>query len=318
MKKLFFIAAVAISACTSKENSVPSDGDETPSPIVTSLLGKDYLEPEWTPAQKAKLDSNVNVALKNLQREASEENYIWYGRRVAYRMELKKAIDIFTEGLEEFPESFRLYRHRGHRYISLRQFDNAIADLEQAVALMKDKPIEVEPDGQPNKLNIPLSSTQFNVWYHLALAHYLKGDFAKAEEAYKQCMQVSNNNDLFIATADWLYMTFRRQGKQKDAEELLSNITDAMPVIENDAYYQRLLMYKGNRTEDEVLNPDPESEDFELALATQGYGVGNWYLYNGDSARAKEIFERVVNGKHFSSFGFIAAEAELARWGKIN
>jgi tetratricopeptide (TPR) repeat protein len=314
MKKQVFILAVILAACAPKETSVPSEEKNSPQPVLTSLLGKAFYEPEWTATQKLKLDSNVNVALKNLQREASEENYIWYGRRVAYRMELKKAIEIFTEGLEEFPDSYRLYRHRGHRYISLRQFDHAIADLEKAVVLMKDKPLEVEPDGQPNKLNIPLSSTQFNVWYHLALAYYLKGDFAKAEEAYKQCMQTSNNTDLFIATADWLYMTFRRQGKVKDAEELLSNITDGMTVIENDAYYQRLLMYQGKRTQDEVLNPDPESEDFELALATQGYGVGNWYLYNADTTKAREIFERVVEGKHFSSFGFIASEAELARW----
>ena len=34
--------------------------------------------------------------------------------------------------------------------------------------------LETEPDGIPNKLNMPLSSTQFNVWYDLALAHYLK------------------------------------------------------------------------------------------------------------------------------------------------
>ena len=72
------------------------------------------------------------------------------------------------------------YRHRGHRYISQRKFDAAIADFNKAAELMQGAPIEMEPDGQPNKINKPLSTTQFNVWYHLGLAHYLKEEFDEA------------------------------------------------------------------------------------------------------------------------------------------
>ncbi len=50
-----------------------------------------------------------------------------------------------------------------------------------------------------------------------------------------------------------------------------------------------------------------------LNIATQGYGVGNWYLVNGDVAAATEIFERIVAGTSWAAFGYIAAEAELAR-----
>jgi hypothetical protein len=62
-----------------------------------------------------------------------------------------------------------------------------------------------------------------------------------------------------------------------------------------------------------LLVADPNATDYDLALATQGYGVGNWYLYNGDTSKAVTIFEKIVTGKSFSSFGFIAAEVELAR-----
>jgi tetratricopeptide (TPR) repeat protein len=299
------ILGVFIGCTTPKPEAI-----EEKKPEIISLLGIEYFAPI---SPNPKLDSNLLIAQENFDSEPSEENYIWLGRRTAYLTRYNEAIKIFSEGIENYPSSFKLYRHRGHRYISQRKFDEAISDFEKAVELMKDSPIEVEPDGQPNKLNTPLSNTQFNVWYHLALAHYLKGNFAKAEEAYLQCMQVSNNNDLFIATADWLYMTFRRQEKTKDAEELLNSVVENMPIVENDSYYQRLMLYKGNLEVNEVLNPDPESEDIELALATQGYGVGNWYLYRKDTTKAKEIFERVVKGKHFSAFGFIAAEAELAR-----
>ena len=50
-----------------------------------------------------------------------------------------------------------------------------------------------------------------------------------------------------------------------------------------------------------------------LDLATQGYGVGNWYLYNGEEDEARRIFEHVLSGDYWAAFGYIAAEAELVR-----
>lgn len=288
-----------------------SNTEETAAePEVYSLLGEEYFAPTTV---NPKLDSNLAIAKKNFEADPSEENYIWLGRRTAYLTRYNEAIEIFNDGIERFPESYRLYRHRGHRYISQRKFDAAIADLKKAAELMQGAPIETEPDGQPNKLNQPLSSTQFNVWYHLGLAHYLKGEFDLAEKAYLECMNVSDNDDLITATVDWLYMTYRREGKTEDAEKLLEKITDTMTIIENDSYFKRLKLYQGKLPVDSVLSVSTASEDADLALATQGYGVGNWYLYRGDTAQAIDVFQRVVKGKHFSSFGFIAAEADLAR-----
>ena len=176
---------------------------------------------------------------------------------------------------------------------------------------MKDVPLEIELDGQPNKINVPLSNTQFNVWYHLGLAYYLNWDFGNAVRAYAECMKVSDNDDLICATTDWMYMTYRRMGEKEKADALLEAITDEMEIIENDSYFERLMMYKGLRNPEEVLNIGPANSDPDLALATQGYGVGNWYLYNQDTVKAKSIYRQVVNGKHFSAFGFVAAEADL-------
>jgi len=100
---------------------------------------------------------------------------------------------------------------------------------------------------------------------------------------------------------------------QRRSLEILDRITDSMTIIENDSYFKRLNLYKGKLPFDSVLSVSSSNDDVALALATQGYGVGNWYLYHGDTAKAMEIFEQVVNGKHFSAFGFIAAEADLAR-----
>ena len=309
-QKFVVLTLVVLSIACKRETATLPQIDTLP--VVKSLLGVDFYEPERSPGQQAKLDSNLQVVKKNFERDPSEENFIWYGRREGYLMHIEEAIRIFSEGLEKYPDSYRLLRHRGHRYISARKFDAAIADLEKASTLMPGKPLETEPDGQPNKLNKPLSSTQFNIWYHLGLAYYLKHDFNKAEEAYKKCLATCENDDSRIAALDWLYMINRRQGKHDEAHKLLDNITDSMTIIENDSYYVRLKMYKGLLTPDAVLKADSTAEDYDLSMATQGYGVGNWFYYQGDTSRANKIFRQVVKGKLFAAFGFIAAEAELA------
>lgn len=307
MKRLLFIP-ILLMAIACKENNPEQAAAEVAE--VYSLLGLEYYAPT-EPNPKA--DSNLAVARKNFEADPSEENYIWLGRRLAYLVKYNQAIEVFTQGLEQYPNSYKLYRHRGHRYLSQRKFDAAIADFNKAVELMPATPLEIEPDGIPNKINKPLSSTQFNVWYHLGLAHYLKGEFDKAEQAYLKCMETSDNDDLITATVDWLYMTYRRQGKIEAANLLLEKITPDMTIVENDSYFKRLNLYKGNLPVDSVLNVSSTATDADLAIATQGYGVGNWYLYNGDTTQAVSVFERVIGGKHFSAFGFIAAEADLAR-----
>lgn len=260
-----------------------------------------------------KADSNLLIAQQNFQQYSSEDNFIWLGRRLAYLNRFDDAIDTYTRGLSRYPESYKLHRHRGHRYISTRNFDRAIDDLKLAAELMNGKPIEIEPDGIPNKLNIPLSSTQFNVWYHLGLAYYLKGDYANAVPAYEKCLEVSTNDDLLIATLDWYYMTLRRMGDPSRANNLLRRVDDNMTIIENDSYYKRLRMYQGKIPPDSLLTLNSSGENFDLTLATQGYGVGNWYLYNKDSSRALQIFQKVISGKSKTAFGFIAAEADVIK-----
>jgi len=315
MKKIFvpLLGSFCLFAC-----QLPREKKIEKAPEVVSLLGTTYFEPERSKESQQRLDSALEVAKENLHRNQSEENYIWYGRRLGYLSRFNQAIEVLSEGLDKYPKSYRLLRHRGHRYISMRLFDRAIADLTKASQLMPSDPPEIEPDGAPNKLNIPLSSTQFNVWYHLALAYYLKGEFENAEKAYSECLKSSYNDDLMVATVDWMYMTYKRLEKNEAADSLLQKIRDDMTIVENDSYYNRLKMYQGKLQPENLLTVDTGSGDYDLSIATQGYGVGNWYLYHGDTTKAIEIFEKVVSGKSFASFGFIASESELARMRNSN
>lgn len=278
-------------------------------PEATSLSGKPLLRIELPDRQK--LEANLAQAEKDLAANPkSADAIIWTGRRLGYLWRYQDAIQMFSRGIAAHPDDPRMYRHRGHRYITVRRFDDAIADFEKAVSLIKGKKDEIEPDGQPNAAGKPRTTLHFNIWYHLGLAHYLNGNFEKALDAYNECMKVSNNDDSVTATSDWLWMTLMRLGRKAEAARVLERITPKMDILENGSYHRRLLMYKGLEKPEALL--DPAKAD-GLTLATQGYGVGNWYLVTGNPQRARDIFEKVVAGPNWSAFGYIAAEADLQR-----
>lgn len=253
------------------------------------------------------------------ERDPSLANTVWYGRVLGFRYRIEEAIEVFSQGLERFPDSFELLRQRGHRYLSIRRFEEGRSDLARAAELIEGMDEWIEPDGPGNELPVPPTSIQFNTWYHLALAHYLLRDWDAAEAAYRRCQDWVRPGDYdgLTACADWLYMTLRRKGDDAAAAEVLAAIPEGLPdeaFVEGPSYYRRLRMYRGEFAPDDLLNPEKGSQvihDLETIYATQGYGVGNWHLYNGDKERARQVFERILQGRSRFAFGYIGAELDL-------
>ncbi len=276
-----------------------------------SLLGDSLRRPVFPAEAQARMAAQLREAETEwARRPESADAAIWVGRRLAYLGRYTEAIATFSVGLARHRSDPRFYRHRGHRYITTRQLDRAIADLLYAARLVRGKPDEVEPDGQPNARNIPTSTLQSNIWYHLGLAYYLKGDFRRALAAYEACLGVSLNADMQVATRHWLHMTLRRMGRAADAAQVLLPVTRTMPIIENDSYHRLLLMYQGELPPDSLVSG---GADRALQDATTGYGMGNWHWVNGRREEALAVWRRIVATGPWASFGYIAAEAELAR-----
>ena len=105
------------------------------------------------------------------------------------------------------------------------------------------------------------------------------------------------------------YLTWRL-GKKEEAQKVLEGISSGMKVVENQSYYSLLYLYQGTKSEAEV---EREATSSDLELATLGYGIGAWYLYNGKTEKAKEVFKKIVNTSSWPAFGYIAAETELVR-----
>jgi tetratricopeptide (TPR) repeat protein len=217
-----------------------------------------------------------------------------------------------TSGIAKFPNDARFYRHRGHRYVTLRQFDKAIADLTKGSQVVAGKPDQQEPTTADVKV-MSSETVDYAIYYHLGLAYYLKGDFERALPVYRQCLAVAKgpmgNDDQIAGSSDWLYMTLRRAGRADEAAKVLEAIVPGMKVKDDQNYYDRLMMYKGVKTPQEIMATAKDA----VSEATLAYGVANWHLYNGRKADATPIFERIVKGANWMPFGVIAAEAELAR-----
>ncbi len=247
------------------------------------------------------------------------DSIIWLGRRMGYTGLYEPAIDVFTQGAALHPGDARMYRHRGHRYITLRCFDKAIADFERAAELIKGKGDEVEPDGIPNEKNIPTSTLQSNIWYHLGLAYFLNGEYAKAETAYRAGLAVSKNEDMYVAMANWLYITLLSQDKLEEAANLYATVDPDANLVENDDYMTLLYFYrhKPNIKEIErytgVVIHRTVADSTSVSAATLYFGAGYYARLNGMPEKAKLFFERAVSTQQWASFGYIAAEAVLNR-----
>ena len=304
------VTCLVLLGCSSAARQDPARGVEYE---AVSFLGDTLRRPVLDSATRERMQAQLAAArVEAAARPNDPDALIWVGRRLGYLGRYSAAISTFSDGIKRFPNDPRMYRHRGHRYISVRELDRAIEDFNRAAQLMQGRPDEVEPDGQPNARNIPIGSLQSNVWYHLALAHYLKGDWDAAARASRSGIAVSTNPDRLVSQTHWLYMALRRAGRTSEAAAALAPIRDGFEIIENDSYYRLVRMYKTGvpaTVVDSVLGTlaaNPSDASF-------AYGIANWALYNGDTTRAMRAFEQLLKGGSWASFGYIAAEADLAR-----
>lgn len=296
----------AVGACARPRQTL------SPSFEAVSLQGDTLRALPLTSATRARYEQQLADARAELARNPNDPDaLIWVGRRLGYLGRFSEAIETFSEGVRRFPSDARFLRHRGHRYISTRQLDRAVLDLELASALVNNKPDEVEPDGQPNARNQPIGTLQSNIAYHLGLAYYLQGRYDRAVLVYERELREATNDDRRASVAHWLYMTLRHLGRDADAAQLAKRFRRDMDVIENGTYLRLMLMYKGELPPDSLLASN--GNEMSVTDVTGAYGVGSWHLVSGRRANAEAVFRRIIAGGQWGAFGYIAAEADLAR-----
>ena len=305
------VALIMLAACGG--DSADGRGDSAPAVTMGSVLepgqqaislfGEPLFQQEDTTGAIAEADARLAESPDDV------ELLIEAGRVRRNFWQYRQAMELYTRAIELAPDDWRPYRFRGHRYISIREFESAVRDLEAA----RDR--------------APLN---WDVSYHLGLAYFLSGRFADAADEYMRCMELagtpaaeaaqaadfrscSQNEDdpeSFVAMSEWAVRASQRAGLDDRAQALLDAVEDDLEISENIAYYHDLLLYKGLKTADELLNPGP---DAPYRRETVGYGVANLMLVQGDTVGATALLEELVQDPWWPGFGRIAAEVELYR-----
>src|SRR3989440_2151376 len=130
----------------------------------------------------------------------SVERIIQLGIAQSGARQFREAIQTFTRGLTIVPTDAMLYRWRGHRYLSVREFDRALDDLTRGSRL---------------------DSTNYGIWYHLGIVRYARGDFAAAADAFARAQRRPPDAAELAGATDWLWMSLSRAGRAAGARALL-------------------------------------------------------------------------------------------------
>lgn len=307
-------SALALAACGDRTADTPPSAPPTPVAVqAISLLGDTLRELPLSAETRARYEAQLADARAAYERAPTDlDSIIWYGRRLGYLGQLRESIEIYTRGLALHPDDPWLLRHRGHRYISVREFDAAVRDLERATERVAGTPDVVEPDGQPNPQGIPIGTLHSNIGYHMALAHYLRGDWERAAAVAQREMAAASNDDRRVSMGHWLYLALRRAGRDAEAAAVVEPLRGALTIIENQAYHRLVRLYAGDLPPDSVLTVGADGE-MSVTDASAANGVAAWHFVNGRRDEAVALWRRIVDGGQWGAFGTIAAEAELAR-----
>lgn len=204
-----------------------------------------------------------------------------------------EASEVFSELLVQNPFRQDILCQRGHVYLGLRAYHQAIADFELA--------LRIDPQS-------------WDGLYHEALCFYLLGDYSTAEKYYARCCAASKTEEDLTAVTDWYWLTLMHLGKKAEADKILQPVREDWNYGENETYFARLLVYKGLRQADEVLAHARELSDHEFC--TYAYGIA-YYLWKvqGKQEEAQALIADIASrtGSQWGGFALQAAQAAMKR-----
>ena len=295
-----FCASVAAISLPSTAQAEAAGRDQS---AGAALTGAPLRKPEFPPETKKELELDLKVAQAAFDAAPDrEDSYIWLGRRLGYLGRYEEAVAVFTEGLEKFPDSYKLLRFRGRHKARSRDFDGAIADYKLGLQKMEGHADTFEPDGAPNARGLTISTYRSNLHYYLGQTSFAVGDYRQMVEQ----LDLSTRSpialpieDHKVAVAFWKYIALMKLGENKQARAALMSVPAKLDLIENEFYHRAVLVLQGRTGDAEVAANGDSLAKFALGMKKR---------FEGDEAAAKEILENVVRD---NALGYWPAEVEL-------
>ena len=273
--------------------------DET---VRQTLIGTPVTAPAWSDETRARLEKDLEIArvVMNIAPER-EDSHIWLGRRLGYLTRNGEAIDVFSKGLEQFPDSYKLLRFRGRHLARNREFERAIADYKRAAEMVEGIQDSYEPDGIINARHQYLGSYRSNIHYYLGQTSWAVGDYQATLAGMTRAASepLVQHDDRRVATGFWQYLALRKLGRDEEAAAVVAVIPEDLNLVENHDYYNGVRFFKGTLSEEELL---------PRAGLNAMFGISMVHLIEGRTEKAAEMLRQLVAN---SSQGYWPAETEL-------
>ncbi|CAN5342598.1 hypothetical protein BH10BAC4_BH10BAC4_24550 [soil metagenome] len=273
---------------------------------ATSFAGKPlYLK---VPDAKVLAKSDSVIASIKSKGKLKEDDYVEIGKQYVATTRYQEAIDLYTKGLAKFPQSYKILRNRGHRYLTLRQVDKALADLTKAEKLVRTQPdvMEFGLDGKPT------ATVRHQIWYHIGVSNYLMGNYAKAVAAFEQAVATGGDLKNVVGASDWLYNSSQRAGDKDKAAKTIASITPDLDTDRDNVYFRRIMLYKGVIKPEELVDVTIAPEKMTIQDVTKMYGLANWYSYNGDKQKANSLYKIIISSPDaWPGWAYAGAEKDV-------
>ena len=310
-------AAVVLTACSQEPPAVASAPPDEASVAqeATETRPIEGMSFAGTPLYRNPVDAERLSELEALMRpleaksSLSENEYIELARLYIGANRFRDAVDLYSRGLVEHPESFKLRRHRGHRYINLRELDSAIVDLDEAVELIGSEHTDVLEYNQNGE---PTATYEHWTWYHIGLYHYLNEDWTQAAAAYQKCVDTATSNSVLVGATDWLYNAYRKGGMDDEAAAVIGAIPADLDTNREHPYFKRVMVYKGELAPADVIDLGKPVDEWTGFDITAGYGIANWYAFNGDATTSETIHRKILETPYWNAWAYVVTDREYA------
>ncbi len=291
----------------SQEASTSVVEEVSPPQEAVSFGGKPLYQQVASEVALRKNDSLI--ALMDSKQSLSEEDYIKKAGYYVSTNRFRDAIAVYTEGIAEYPESYKIRRFRGHRYLSVRETEKAIIDLNEAVELLDEnsaKELENDASGKP------WGTYEHWIWYHIGLYHYLNANYDKAAEAYQKCIATAINGKNVVGPSDWLYNTYQRMGEPEKAAKVIEPITPDYDTDRNHVYFKRVMLYKGIANPENFVDLTKPTDQWTAGDITLAYALGSWNQYNDKPEVAKSIYSKILETPVWNTWAYVVTDKEMS------
>ena len=303
------LAALLLTAACAERETVEepvASAAQAEAPVeATSFLGEPLVRRPAGEAQAAALADEI--ADFEARAEHTEDDFVALGGRYAAAGRYGEAIAIYSDGIELYPGSYKLRRHRAHRFLTTRKIEEAHADLIKAQSLIDHEAapvVEYRLNGDAN------GAYQHWILYHLGVTRYLSGDYTQASEIFAACLDTATSNDMRIGAVDWQYLSLLRDGKPEAAEAALELISADIDADETKPYFKRVMLYKGARQLDQVLDLAKPAEDWSARDVTVGYGAAVWLESRDESETARNLRQIILASPYWNIWAYLVAEKD--------